>query len=255
MRYGRAYSVCMAFVFAFVILSAFSAGQANKTSDDRIEKAVNYAISELTKGVEPKEIADALIDRGYSNQEIRQVQEKANAKILEIRADLGQINKDGVDIASTRDYLREQGFTDEQIDESMRFLKERMMAAEETVSAGKTDERTSDSLLSWDLILNLIIILLLFFIIVLIFYVYWKSRRDSRREGSDEDMESELKKLTDEKKELEELISLAQKKYHKRKIDEESFREIVRDHQKKLIEVESKISKIEKRVKKLEDKS
>lgn len=255
MRYGRAYSVCMAFVFAFVILSVFSAGQANKTSDDRIEKAVNYAIFELTKGVEPKEIADDLIDRGYSNQEIRQVEEKANAKILEIRADLRRINQDGIDIASTRDYLRKQGFTDEQIDESMRFLEERMMTAEETVSAGKTDKRTSDSLLSWDLILNLIIILLLFFIILLIFYVYWKNRRDSRKKGSDEDVEAELKKLMDEKKELEELISLAQKKYHKRKIDEESFREIVRDHQKKLIEVESKISKIEKRVKKLEDKS
>ncbi|MCX6695124.1 MAG: carboxypeptidase-like regulatory domain-containing protein [Candidatus Altiarchaeota archaeon] len=49
-----------------------------------------------------------------------------------------------------------------------------------------------------------------------------------------------LDKLAKEKAEIESMIELSRSKYHKREIDEESFREIVRDQQKKLIEIEAR---------------
>ena len=54
----------------------------------------------------------------------------------------------------------------------------------------------------------------------------------------------DLDALMKEKTEIESEIELSKAKYHKRQIDDESFREIVRDQQKKLIEVEAKIKSI-----------
>jgi hypothetical protein len=56
---------------------------------------------------------------------------------------------------------------------------------------------------------------------------------------------SELDKLLDQKKEVEEMIELTKAKYHTRVIDEASFNDITKDYQKKLIEIESKMRKIE----------
>jgi len=53
---------------------------------------------------------------------------------------------------------------------------------------------------------------------------------------------AELKRQRDQ---MQEMVNLAKSKYHKREIDEESFREITRDQQEKLIEVESKIRELE----------
>ncbi|MCX6695523.1 MAG: AAA family ATPase, partial [Candidatus Altiarchaeota archaeon] len=50
--------------------------------------------------------------------------------------------------------------------------------------------------------------------------------------------------LLRQKAEIESMIELAKSKYHKRELDEESFREITRDDQKKLIEIESKLNKL-----------
>ncbi|MFH0862768.1 MAG: hypothetical protein V1875_07050 [Candidatus Altiarchaeota archaeon] len=47
--------------------------------------------------------------------------------------------------------------------------------------------------------------------------------------------------LAREKAELENMLAIAKSKYHRRELDEESFREIVRDNQKKIIELELKI--------------
>jgi hypothetical protein len=54
----------------------------------------------------------------------------------------------------------------------------------------------------------------------------------------------DLNDLVKEKAEIESEIELTKTKYHKRLIDEESFREIVRDQQKKLIEIETRIKSI-----------
>lgn len=75
----------------------------------------------------------------------------------------------------------------------------------------------------------------------------WKSRRESLRKGFWERMEGEsdeIKKLQDEKGRLEELIKNTKAKYHRREIDEESFREIVKDYQKELMEINVKIGKM-----------
>jgi hypothetical protein len=62
-------------------------------------------------------------------------------------------------------------------------------------------------------------------------------RRKTQEPGIDE-----LRKKRDQ---IQEMVNLAKTKYHKREIDEESFREITRDHQQKLIEIESKIKYLE----------
>ncbi|MFH1402967.1 MAG: carboxypeptidase regulatory-like domain-containing protein [Candidatus Altiarchaeota archaeon] len=54
----------------------------------------------------------------------------------------------------------------------------------------------------------------------------------------------ELSALQHEMHELEYMINLTKIKYHKRGIDEESYREIIRDYQKRLIEVEAKIKSL-----------
>lgn len=59
---------------------------------------------------------------------------------------------------------------------------------------------------------------------------------------------TESTKLTDlrnKQVEIEKMVELSKQKYHRRLLDEQSFREIVKDYQKKLIELESEISKLE----------
>lgn len=61
---------------------------------------------------------------------------------------------------------------------------------------------------------------------------------------SDEDKKKMLKELANKKNEIQYMIEFAKKKYYQRKLDEESFRELIRDHEKKLIEIELKIKEI-----------
>lgn len=75
----------------------------------------------------------------------------------------------------------------------------------------------------------------------------WKSRRERLRKGFWERIEEEsdeLKRLQEERERIEELIRSTKVKYHKREIDEESFREIVKDYQKELMEINLKIEEM-----------
>jgi len=77
----------------------------------------------------------------------------------------------------------------------------------------------------------------------------WKSRREQLQMGYWEKMEAradELTLLQNEKDHLEELVKRTKIKYHKRELDEESFREIVKDYQKQLMEINVKIWELEK---------
>ena len=77
----------------------------------------------------------------------------------------------------------------------------------------------------------------------------WKSRKEQLQMGYWKKMEAraeELKKLQEQKEHIEELIKRTKVKYHKREIDEESFREIVKDYQKQLMETNVKIWELEK---------
>jgi hypothetical protein len=64
---------------------------------------------------------------------------------------------------------------------------------------------------------------------------------------------SELSELYRKKEELEEMIKIAKVKFYKRALDEESYKEIVKENQGRLIEIEAKIGEIEKRVRILEE--
>ncbi len=63
-----------------------------------------------------------------------------------------------------------------------------------------------------------------------------------------------LKELTENKDRIQYLIELTKTKYYKRELDEESFRELIRDNQKKLIEIEVKINEMKDEMKRLETK-
>jgi len=66
--------------------------------------------------------------------------------------------------------------------------------------------------------------------------------RSRKRVTKAEPIEDEnIEQLEKEKAELENMLAIAKSKYHKRELDEESFREIVRDNQKRIIEIELKI--------------
>jgi|GEM_PF-5751445 len=102
-----------------------------------------------------------------------------------------------------------------------------------------------------------VIVLLIFLVLVLLAYRLlgrYKSKGSGLEAPSSKDYGLELKRLQDEKKSVEEMMKLAQFKYRKRKLDEESFREIVRDQQKKLIEIEARIKEMENRVTQIEEK-
>jgi len=96
--------------------------------------------------------------------------------------------------------------------------------------------------------------------LIVIFFVLRKSSRSSgpvplpkERESEQPDNE-ELKRLESQKADLEEKIRIAKSKYYKRDLDEESFREIVKENQEKLIDIESQMRKLAKRVARIEDK-
>lgn len=76
--------------------------------------------------------------------------------------------------------------------------------------------------------------------------IYFSKRK------KDIDYNSEISRLVKEKKRIEEMIELAKSKYHRRVLDEDSFREIVKENQKKLIEIEARINDLEERMKRLE---
>lgn len=68
---------------------------------------------------------------------------------------------------------------------------------------------------------------------------------------SDEKKAVLLKELEDKKNKIQYMIDLAKTKYYKKELDEESFREIIRDHQKRLIEIEIIIKEMKDEIKKL----
>jgi len=112
-------------------------------------------------------------------------------------------------------------------------------------------KEVSDSKISLLITFGFTIIIIFLILLTLMIYRFIRKERINRISITT-DYELELKRLNDEKRSIEEMIRLAQIKFHKRKLDEESFREIVRDQQKRLIEIEARIRDLEKRMRKLE---
>jgi 5-hydroxyisourate hydrolase-like protein (transthyretin family) len=65
-----------------------------------------------------------------------------------------------------------------------------------------------------------------------------------RLEETTEEPKDELARLEKERDKMYYMINLSKIKFHKRELDEESFREIVRDYEKKLIEIEARIEEL-----------
>ncbi|MEM2918257.1 MAG: hypothetical protein QXY62_02010 [Candidatus Altiarchaeota archaeon] len=84
----------------------------------------------------------------------------------------------------------------------------------------------------------------------------WRSRKERLRKGlwekielgtkesEDYKVEDEKAKLQKEKERIEELIKRAKIKYRTREIDEQSFREIMKDYQKELMEITLRLSEL-----------
>ena len=75
----------------------------------------------------------------------------------------------------------------------------------------------------------------------------WKSRREKLYQGywrAVEEKPDELEKLQKKMERINELIKQTKIKYHKREIDEESFREIVKEYQKELMELNLKVNEM-----------
>jgi hypothetical protein len=85
------------------------------------------------------------------------------------------------------------------------------------------------------------------------FVVVYIQKKKRVRPVAGPTISSELSELYKKKEELEEMIKIAKVKFYKRVLDEESYKEIVKENQGRLIEIEAKIGEIEKRVKILEE--
>lgn len=72
---------------------------------------------------------------------------------------------------------------------------------------------------------------------------YWtKLGKASAESGSE--AEEKITELNTKREEINGLIELSRKKYMKRQLDEDSFKDIVRDYQKELIGIEGEIKKL-----------
>jgi len=65
--------------------------------------------------------------------------------------------------------------------------------------------------------------------------------RSKKKVTLEDEKPKTVEELQQQKDEIENMMSIAKAKYHRRELDEESFREIIRDNQKKVIELELKI--------------
>ncbi len=65
---------------------------------------------------------------------------------------------------------------------------------------------------------------------------------------SQEERKKMLAKLEDKREEVQQMIELTKKKFYQRELDQDSFKELIKEHEKNLISIESKINKIKRRV-------
>lgn len=72
---------------------------------------------------------------------------------------------------------------------------------------------------------------------------YW-DKLGEKTASTDSKDEEKITELSAKRDEINSLIELSRKKYMKRQLDEETFKEIVRDYQKELIGIEGEIKKL-----------
>jgi hypothetical protein len=207
----------------------------SRREGDELIHGVSYDLvrEALARNMSKEFIAGGFRDKGFIPDEIDTILktvavERTREALLE-----------GIPLEEIQSDLRSKGFTSADINDILTEARSRL--------PGRGG--VSLSLL----ILSVVAVALLILSIVLVFFLRGRSKRfETLPHEIGLDVGDELLRLQSEKKDVEEMIRIAKRKYHKRTLDEESFREIVRDHQKKLIEIEARISQIEGRVQRLE---
>ncbi len=194
--------------------------------------SVNIVVNAFERNMSKNYVTKILKDRGFTPDEINRIIESAAVEYT-LKA-----LSEGASPAIIRAGLERKGFTSKEIDNILQ-------------RAGlQPSKKTAGVFLFPGLMLVIVLTAVVVFL--------WRRRKSHKKthsKGAGAGVDVELLKLQDEKKSIEEMIRIAKKKYHNRMLDEESFREIVRDHQKKLIEIEARINQIERRVQVLEEKS
>ncbi|MBN2014308.1 MAG: hypothetical protein JW778_03930 [Candidatus Altiarchaeota archaeon] len=249
----------------FLMDQGYSQAEALDILNLATVSAVGHMIAYENKS--KQELGEYLLERGYSRQEVEAVMGEANTQLIK------EALRRGLPMEDITKGFAERGFTTEEIQTIQRMIvveqvKKALsegMSPEEITSAleergftqEEIDEIMEDAGYQPKRSLRVILFVFVFLLIVLMVNVIllWKKKTAKRISADDSNMDLELIKLLDEKNRVEEMIELAKTKYHRRALDEESFREIIRDHQKKLIEIEAKIKHLESRVQRLEDKS
>lgn len=108
---------------------------------------------------------------------------------------------------------------------------------------------------------KLMVIIVIVFVILMVVgvvFIYAMSHRKKKAvagplPAAGPSLDAELEVLYQKKAEIESMIKIAKIKYYKRKMDEESYKEIMKKNEERLIEVEAKINEMAGRVKRLEE--
>jgi hypothetical protein len=96
----------------------------------------------------------------------------------------------------------------------------------------------AEPLIPWDIVDLAVDVMIVAAVITIPFAFYRKKLSKRRKEKS-------LGKMRREKRKIQEMIKVAKTKYHRRELDGESFREIIRENQGKLIQLEAEIREME----------
>ncbi len=94
-------------------------------------------------------------------------------------------------------------------------------------------------------------VILLLFAVIFFVIVYKYLKRSKREKKLVSKAESDIAKLEQQMQKQNEELDLAKEKYHKRELDEESFKAIVKDNQQRLIKLEVEMKSIRRKVKKI----
>ena len=81
----------------------------------------------------------------------------------------------------------------------------------------------------------------------IILVLYWLVNKIRHREAKLTDAEISIARLTRQMDKQKEELALAKEKYHKRELDEDSFKAIVSDNQKRIIKLEVEIKNLKKK--------
>ncbi|MBN2517263.1 MAG: hypothetical protein JXB14_00300 [Candidatus Altiarchaeota archaeon] len=116
------------------------------------------------------------------------------------------------------------------------------------VLADKLSEGGSQEATGGDRLVGLMIFIVIIATIIGLFFVLYMRRLRHHEQSAGKNKppprEDEMERLRKEMGEIKDMIKVTQAKYYKREIDEETFRALIVDHEKRLIQLETKFRSI-----------